>query len=198
MADAVDMATDIVAEHLARGIAAARAPFDPGVAGECEGCGDEFPRLIGGKCGYCRDGRRRPAQLPSRAWVLEDPQPVGKLESVADPDSIASDVAPPGASVPMPTPPAVAVAAPRRSQINAKVTQAEYDQVVAMAQADGTSISTVTSALVAEALAARARLGKPVISAAVVRAAAVAGVPVVPFVGELIAAGLAMRAGQGA
>jgi len=30
-----------------------------GVAGDCDGCGEYFARLVGGKCGFCRDGRRR-------------------------------------------------------------------------------------------------------------------------------------------
>jgi len=31
-------------------------PGEPGVCGECE---EESPRLIGGRCAFCRDGRRR-------------------------------------------------------------------------------------------------------------------------------------------
>lgn len=32
----------------------------PGKAGECEGCGNERPRLINGLCGKCRDEMRKP------------------------------------------------------------------------------------------------------------------------------------------
>lgn len=28
-----------------------------GIPGECEDCGEERPRLIGGVCAFCRDGR---------------------------------------------------------------------------------------------------------------------------------------------
>jgi len=59
MADEVDLANDIAAADLARGIRAARQPIPVGVPGECEQCGDEMPRLVNGRCGYCRDGRRR-------------------------------------------------------------------------------------------------------------------------------------------
>ena len=57
MADAVDFATDLVAEKLDQQIRTARAPIPVGEAGECEGCFEEMPRLVNGKCGYCRDGR---------------------------------------------------------------------------------------------------------------------------------------------
>jgi hypothetical protein len=61
MADIVDLASELEQEHLARSIRAARVPIPVGVAGECEQCGDDMPRLIEGRCGFCRDGRRRPA-----------------------------------------------------------------------------------------------------------------------------------------
>ncbi len=38
---------------------AAAAQIPDGVAGDCDGCGEYFARLVGGKCGFCRDGRRR-------------------------------------------------------------------------------------------------------------------------------------------
>lgn len=60
MADEIDRATEIADHHLARSIAAARQPIPAGEPGECEGCGEEMPRLVDGRCGYCRDGRRRP------------------------------------------------------------------------------------------------------------------------------------------
>ena len=45
MADTVDMAAEYQASEIARGIAAARRPFDPGQPGECAECGDDSPRL---------------------------------------------------------------------------------------------------------------------------------------------------------
>lgn len=62
MADIIDMANDIAAADLARSIAAARVPLDPGYPGECEGCGEDMPRLVNGKCGYCRDEQARRAR----------------------------------------------------------------------------------------------------------------------------------------
>jgi len=59
VADPVDMATDIQAEHLERGIRAVCVDMPAGEPGECEGCGEDMPRLVGGRCGFCRDGRRR-------------------------------------------------------------------------------------------------------------------------------------------
>jgi hypothetical protein len=41
-------------------IASARAaPFIPGEPGECDRCGDDMPRLVGGLCAPCRDGRNK-------------------------------------------------------------------------------------------------------------------------------------------
>lgn len=60
MADVIDDANGLVEEHLARSLAAARVPIPAGVPGECEGCGEDMPRLVDGQCGFCRDGRSRP------------------------------------------------------------------------------------------------------------------------------------------
>jgi hypothetical protein len=57
MADAVDFATDLVAEKLELQISAARAPVPAGVPGECDKCFEDMPRLVGGLCAFCRDGR---------------------------------------------------------------------------------------------------------------------------------------------
>lgn len=35
------------------------APFIRGEPGECERCGDDSPRLVGGQCAPCRDGRNK-------------------------------------------------------------------------------------------------------------------------------------------
>ena len=63
MADHIDMANDLAAAETARHIAAARQPIPVGQAGECDGCGDHFDRLVrdhlGLRCGFCRDGRRK-------------------------------------------------------------------------------------------------------------------------------------------
>lgn len=55
MADQMDMAADISDFYLQRSIRAARQPVPEGVEGECQECGDDSPRLIGGRCAPCRD-----------------------------------------------------------------------------------------------------------------------------------------------
>lgn len=59
MADQIDDANEISEEHLKRSIDAARQPIPAGEPGVCDECGDDMPRLVNGRCGYCRDGRRR-------------------------------------------------------------------------------------------------------------------------------------------
>ena len=59
MADDVGLATAIADADLARSIQVARAPVPAGVPGVCDQCGDDSPRLVGGRCAPCRDGRRR-------------------------------------------------------------------------------------------------------------------------------------------
>jgi hypothetical protein len=55
MADEADIANDYAERELARAISAARMDIQPGVAGECEQCGEWSGRLIGGACAPCRD-----------------------------------------------------------------------------------------------------------------------------------------------
>lgn len=63
MADEADLANDIAAQQLARSIRSARAPVPAGSPGECEECGEDMPRLVAGRCGYCRDGRPNPGKV---------------------------------------------------------------------------------------------------------------------------------------
>ncbi|WP_325540975.1 conjugal transfer protein TraR [Sphingopyxis sp.] len=61
MADDVDMANVLADQHrdrCLRAARAARAAEQPGAPGECTQCGEDMPRLVNGRCGYCRDGRR--------------------------------------------------------------------------------------------------------------------------------------------
>ncbi|WP_230770594.1 conjugal transfer protein TraR [Sphingomonas sp. Leaf4] len=57
MADEMDLAAELEQEHLQRSIRAACQPITIGVAGECEECGYDSPRLVRGRCAPCRDGR---------------------------------------------------------------------------------------------------------------------------------------------
>lgn len=59
MADQIDQANDLNEQHLERSLRAARQPIAVGVPGECDECGYDMPRLVEGRCGFCRDGRRR-------------------------------------------------------------------------------------------------------------------------------------------
>jgi hypothetical protein len=58
MADACDMANDVVQAALDRGIRAARAPLPIGVPGDCTECGDPSLRLIMGRCAPCREPKK--------------------------------------------------------------------------------------------------------------------------------------------
>jgi len=40
-------------------VRAAAARMPAGEPGECDECGEYFARLVGGLCGFCRDGRPR-------------------------------------------------------------------------------------------------------------------------------------------
>lgn len=61
MADDADRAGLIEAEYLARSLANIKSSPPPaGVSGECDDCGTYMARLVGGRCGFCRDGRRPP------------------------------------------------------------------------------------------------------------------------------------------
>lgn len=57
MSDDVDRASVVIERTLERQIAAARVAVPAGVPGDCTDCGRAMPRLIGGRCGFCRDGR---------------------------------------------------------------------------------------------------------------------------------------------
>jgi hypothetical protein len=59
MSDIVDLASDVAQRQLDRAIAAARVPIAAGVAGECDDCSRQSPRLVGGRCAPCRDAGRR-------------------------------------------------------------------------------------------------------------------------------------------
>ncbi|QRY97415.1 hypothetical protein JT366_09435 [Sphingomonas paucimobilis] len=78
MTDTADDASINQDQHLAASLSRIDPTLAKGVAGECDNCGDEFERLIGGLCGYCRDGRRptfrRTAPTPSP--IARDPEPV--------------------------------------------------------------------------------------------------------------------------
>ncbi|AOW22754.1 MULTISPECIES: hypothetical protein [Sphingomonas] len=59
MADDADRAGDIADRLLERQIAGAVRVVPAGEPGDCRTCDSWSPRLVGGRCAPCRDGRRR-------------------------------------------------------------------------------------------------------------------------------------------
>jgi RNA polymerase-binding transcription factor DksA len=62
MTDQFDHASEREQSDRDRALAAARAAaaaIPKGEPGECQDCGEYFARLVGGRCGFCRDGGRR-------------------------------------------------------------------------------------------------------------------------------------------
>jgi hypothetical protein len=121
MADAVDMAGEIEAEHIARGVARALKPIPDGVSGECDGCGETMPRLVKGQCGFCRDGR-----LPPPGWT--PPAISAAIEKEAEPM--------PAKTICLPATEAVAIEAveARAKQLDSSIGMAAADLIVAGAQ----------------------------------------------------------------
>ncbi|KQM37630.1 hypothetical protein ASE59_14200 [Sphingomonas sp. Leaf10] len=124
MSDVVDFAAQIEADRIARGIAEASQPMAVGVAGECDECEWWMPRLVGGLCPYCRDGRPRPAD-----W--EPPVP---------PNSSSAPVAPAISKEPAPMP-AKSIQLPAAAQ-NA------IRKVEELAQSKGISIGQAAAELI--------------------------------------------------
>lgn len=98
MADDVDMAVEIADEHLARNIQRARQPIAAGIAGECEQCFEDSPRLVGGRCAFCRDGRRRPVNpigrqpAPTPPSIEEENMPAKSVQLPASAETAIAAV----------------------------------------------------------------------------------------------------------
>lgn len=63
MADVLDEASRRMDEEIALGVTEASkavALMPIGEAGTCRRCEHEYSRIVGGLCGYCRDGRDPP------------------------------------------------------------------------------------------------------------------------------------------
>lgn len=100
MSDFADDASDIQDQHLAASLSRINAAIPAGVAGDCENCGDHFPRLIGGLCGFCRDGRQphfgrrdtRPSTTAREAAPVASaaPTPVPGVPSEEKDDDVAN------------------------------------------------------------------------------------------------------------
>lgn len=60
MADEADIAGLRIEAELAARASMISADIPAGIAGECDDCGEHMPRLVGGRCAFCRDGRRPP------------------------------------------------------------------------------------------------------------------------------------------
>lgn len=59
MADDADRAAAIEARMLDHATALYRGVIAAGEPGTCRDCGHLSPRLVGGRCAFCRDGRVR-------------------------------------------------------------------------------------------------------------------------------------------
>jgi hypothetical protein len=85
MADVVDMAAELQDEHLALSLQRARLQIAEGVAGECDQCFEDSARLVGGRCAFCRDGRRRATNPTGKRPT---PAPALPMEDTVNPKSI--------------------------------------------------------------------------------------------------------------
>lgn len=123
MADVVDMASEIEAEHLASALRRAATVIPAGAPGICDNCGEDMPRLVDGLCGYCRDGRRPPLNH-SPAPRLARPAPDKESEPM------------PGKTISLPASETAAIAAveARAKQLDSTIWLAASDLIVAGAQ----------------------------------------------------------------
>lgn len=56
--DDVDLANELADARVIQALNKLKAAIIPvGEPGECKECGDNSPRLVGGRCAPCRDGR---------------------------------------------------------------------------------------------------------------------------------------------
>lgn len=133
MGDVVDMAADLQDEHLEHSLRRARVPIAAGVPGECEQCFEDSPRLVGGRCAFCRDGRRRLVN------------PTGRVSAVAAPNHRAD------------SDPAVVQPAKEETQMGKSITFVADGAVLAEIKrrtADGTSNNRAALDLVEAGLSA--------------------------------------------
>jgi hypothetical protein len=108
MSDFADDASDIQDQHLAASLSRINPTMAPGVEGYCENCGDHFERLVGGRCGFCRDGRRphfgrQPAPAPKADRDTVEVAPA-MLQRASPSPQIAKDDAPVAQAAPTPVP----------------------------------------------------------------------------------------------
>jgi hypothetical protein len=75
VADDGEAAFEIVEELVARGLSSIDRALPAGVAGECDDCGEQMPRLVNGRCGFCRDGRRPPLSFYENRIPAQPVQP---------------------------------------------------------------------------------------------------------------------------
>src|SRR3546814_5290538 len=66
VADAADRAHEFAEVALNARLSVIDRAIPPGTPGECAACGEHMPRLVGGHCGFCRDGRRPPLTFYDR------------------------------------------------------------------------------------------------------------------------------------
>lgn len=133
MSDDVDTAQALMDAHIASGLGRVDAAIPAGVAGECDDCGEHMPRLVGGRCGFCRDGRRPPLSR------FDDLPAVSLAPAEEKTMPLQSDV--------------------RNITIQARGELRE--EIERRAEAEGLALGQVAKALVEQALAADRAVGDP-------------------------------------
>lgn len=132
MSDDADRALAIQDEHLGASLRRINAAIPTGVKGECDECGEIMLRLVGGRCGYCRDGRRPPLSrfdepaapiAPVITAIRQDePVPAAPTPAIGVPVTEESDIVPTAKPTPtsrtisVPASGAVLAAIERRAQ----------------------------------------------------------------------------------
>lgn len=72
MADDLDHASRMQDETIAWALSAVDRTIPAGIVGDCEECGELMPRLVDGRCGFCRDGRKPTPEQYERARNLAE------------------------------------------------------------------------------------------------------------------------------
>ncbi len=137
MADAADLTTELVAVELSATLSRIPHAIPPGVSGECDECGEIMPRLVGGRCGFCRDGRRPPLSAYDR---LQPVQPDSEQPEETD-----------MTSTPKPSANAQTIAVPAKDGVLHAIRQRAAERALPLGQA---AITLIEEGIVAAALAA--------------------------------------------
>lgn len=90
MSDTVDAAAVLEAEHLARSLARISVSVPAGAGGVCDECGEAMPRLVGGRCVFCIDGREPPPGFFDRPAPVASPSAPQEETSMPNAPAVTS------------------------------------------------------------------------------------------------------------